>query len=385
MSHKVYQFIVIQVAILATNLFAQVGSPEPSITSGSRVRIKVDSSDSWIIGNIQDIRSDSIYFSSDQKKFPIKSISKFELSVGKKLRTMQGGKIGLLIGAIGGAIAYMVISSGDDAHFWTAEEAATIVAITSVTLGGLSGLAVGSFIKTDQWQAIAVQDIVPRFIPKDELTTLRSIHRQKKKRRWSASAFLGITNSNVGSDIESALKDNAFEVNRFGGITKEASSSTIFALNYRLNQLLGVGLMYSQIDLGETVAWQALGQFSGLGSPIKSSAKMTAFLFSVNQSFFNAGIGPAIYLTNSETVEGIRSIKQRENKTTKLGAVAQVGLQMPHPYWPVFIEFKIQYRMVGSVEIGPFEFEAGNQVLTFPKTKVGFNHTFIAVGIGFKF
>ncbi|TDI81430.1 MAG: hypothetical protein E2O79_07740 [Caldithrix sp.] len=378
MSHKVYQFIVIQVAILATNLFAQVGSPEPSITSGSRVRIKVDSSDSWIIGNIQDIRSDSIYFSSDQKKFPIKSISKFELSVGKKLRTMQGGKIGLLIGAIGGAIAYMVISSGDDAHFWTAEEAATIVAITSVTLGGLSGLAVGSFIKTDQWQAIAVQDIVPRFIPKDELTTLRSIHRQKKKRRWSASAFLGITNSNVGSDIESALKDNAFEVNRFGGITKEASSSTIFALNYRLNQLLGVGLMYSQIDLGETVAWQALGQFSGLGSPIKSSAKMTAFLFSVNQSFFNAGIGPAIYLTNSETVE-------RENKTTKLGAVAQVGLQMPHPYWPVFIEFKIQYRMVGSVEIGPFEFEAGNQVLTFPKTKVGFNHTFIAVGIGFKF
>ena len=105
---------------------------------------------------------------------------------------------------------------------------------------------------------------------------------------------------------------------------------------------------------------------------------MTAFLFSVNQSFFNAGIGPAIYLTNSETVE-------RENKTTKLGAVAQVGLQMPHPYWPVFIEFKIQYRMVGSVEIGPFEFEAGNQVLTFPKTKVGFNHTFIAVGIGFKF
>lgn len=378
MSHKVYQFIVIQVAILATNLFAQVGSPEPSITSGSRVRIKVDSSDSWIIGNIQDIRSDSIYFSSDQKKFPIKSISKFELSVGKKLRTMQGGKIGLLIGAIGGAIAYGVISSGDDSFLFTAEEAATIAAITSVTLGGLSGLAVGSFIKTDQWQAIAVQDIVPRFIPKDELTTLRSIHRQKKKRRWSASAFLGITNSNVGSDIESALKDNAFEVNRFGEITKEASSSTIFALNYRLNQLLGVGLMYSQIDLGETVAWQALGQFSGLGSPIKSSAKMTAFLFSVNQSFFNAGIGPAIYLTNSETVE-------RENKTTKLGAVAQVGLQMPHPYWPVFIEFKIQYRMVGSVEIGPFEFEAGNQVLTFPKTKVGFNHTFIAVGIGFKF
>lgn len=378
MSHKVYQFVVIQVAILATNLFAQVGSPEPSITSGSRVRIKVDSSDSWIIGNIQDIRSDSIYFSSDQKKFPIKSISKFELSVGKKLRTMQGGKIGLLIGAIGGAIAYGVISSGDDSFLFTAEEAATIAAITSVTLGGLSGLAVGSFIKTDQWQAIAVQDIVPRFIPKDELTTSRSIHRQKKKRRWSASAFLGITNSNVGSDIESALKDNAFEVNRFGEITKEASSSTIFALNYRLNQLLGVGLMYSQIDLGETVAWQALGQFSGLGSPIKSSAKMTAFLFSVNQSFFNAGIGPAIYLTNSETVE-------RENKTTKLGAVAQVGLQMPHPYWPVFIEFKIQYRMVGSVEIGPFEFEAGNQVLTFPKTKVGFNHTFIAVGIGFKF
>jgi len=60
--------------------------------------------------------------------------------------------------------------------------------------------------ETDEWQAIAVQDIGQRFIAKDELTTSQDTRsrldwpgdHQKKKSRWSVSAFSGKTNSNVG-------------------------------------------------------------------------------------------------------------------------------------------------------------------------------------------
>ncbi len=382
MSNKLYRFIIIQVVVLATNALGQVGSQRPSITNGSRVRIKLDSSPSWIIGNIQDVRSDSIYFASDQKTFPIKSISKFELSTGKKLNTGQGGKMGLIIGGIAGAIAFAVISSGEDGFVLTAEEAGAGAAISSVALGGLTGLAVGSLSKTDQWQTIAVQDIVLRFIPEDKLSTSRPIDRKKKIHRWSASAFSGKTNANVGSDIESSFNSNGFENNGFGPSTS-GSSSKLFALNYRLNPRLTAGLIHSQTDFGETMGWQRLGSgFSYLGTPITSSANTSAFLLSLNWSHLNAGIGPAIYLISSHA---LNRGDRKNYKTTKLGAVAQVGLQVPHPYWPVSLEIKFQYHIVGNVEIGPFEFEAGRQSRTFPKTKVDFNHIFMGVGIGFKF
>ncbi len=215
-----------------------------------------------------------------------------------------------------GAIAFAVISSGEDGFVLTSEEAGAAAAMSSVALGGLTGLVVGSLSKTDQWQTIAIQDIVLRFVPKDKLATSRPKDRKKKIHRWSASVFSGKTHSNVGSDIESSFNNNGFENDRFGPSTS-GSSSTLFALNYRLNPWLTAGLIHSQTDFGETIGWQRFGSgFSYLGTPITSSAKTSSFLLSLNLSHLNAGIGPAIYLISSHA---LNRGDRKNYKTTKLG------------------------------------------------------------------
>ena len=143
-------------------LFALVGKTEAQypgpVGPGDQIRVTtwdgrslqgtlVTSSDSLI--SIRETTMDSSVM------IPIASVSSLEVHFGQKRNTVKGLYLGALAGAAAGGL--MGLASGgspDDCWMlcYSAGEMAAIGAVAFGTLGGLAGMAVGSFMKTDRWE-----------------------------------------------------------------------------------------------------------------------------------------------------------------------------------------------------------------------------------------
>lgn len=137
---------------------------QDSIELGQRIRIESkEISPGRLVGRADSIKADTLILfvrsgSTDSyyRRIPITSITKYEVSIGRKTNTRKGTLYGLIIGSAIGGMIYMGEASGEhDCHYCgDIPPAAAVIPI----LGGLGcgiGALIGTISKTDRWQEIA--------------------------------------------------------------------------------------------------------------------------------------------------------------------------------------------------------------------------------------
>ena len=71
-------------------------------------------------------------------------------------------------------------------------------------------------------------------------------------------------------------------------------------------------------------------------------------------------------------------------KHTRLGALIDVSLETPLQR-QFFFESRVQFRLVGSVDNGPFTVQSFVGTETLNATTVNYSHVFLAIGFGGRF
>jgi hypothetical protein len=143
------------VALLA--LGAAVSAPaddsKADLTVGARVRIAAPTwSDKQITGRLLRPPSDVLEIALRDgvvQSVPVASISKLQISSGKKRHVLQGAIAGALLAA-----GYALLAPGCTTQFCGDDDYGTIILIALGSGGTALGAAVGAAIKTERWTAI---------------------------------------------------------------------------------------------------------------------------------------------------------------------------------------------------------------------------------------
>lgn len=220
----------------------------------------------------------------------------------------------------------------------------------------------------------------------------------QKLRRWTVSAYLGSASSGPAKDLENAMKATGFDhryewywggAGPFYGATYPNSNTRtalyrlpwILRIHYLLKPRFGVGLVYSNTEIGATAGYnEKTGRFD-----VEYSVNTFSPVVSVQVTGFQFGVGPALYMANSIGKRLTLGESLGEKKTRKLGFLIDLGFAFPPEKTRFFLEIKIQYRAVGQVEVGPYEIRATEDLVIFPTNKVNYNHWFLGAGMGIRF
>ena len=130
-----------------------VSTPEP----GVRVRVFASSIDrGGLVGNLVSFAHDTLAINPENRADTVvvllSELTRLEQSTGPRTRSLRFGGIGLLVGAVGGAI--LGRASGDDPPtIWgnTASEKARMDAIGLGVVGWIVGAVIGSNCPTEGW------------------------------------------------------------------------------------------------------------------------------------------------------------------------------------------------------------------------------------------
>jgi len=116
----------------------------------------------------------------------------------------------------------------------------------------------------------------------------------------------------------------------------------------------------------------------GRYSEVDSHLRMLAPTAGLRWRWVGVGAGPAYYkLDTSVTDEDMEFDSSTE---TTWGALFEADGQFSM-FKKLILELRIQYRMVGATDIGPFQLESR----AVPATPVDFSHVFFAFGLGLAF
>jgi len=220
----------------------------------------------------------------------------------------------------------------------------------------------------------------------------------QKLRRWAVSAYLGTTSSGPAKDLENAMKATGFDqiFEWYWGTQGPFYSDPypdshtgirmyrlpwMLKIHYSLKPLFGVGLVFSNTEIGETHGFnEATGRLN-----IKYSVNTFSPIVSVQALGIQFGVGPALYIANSfgEVISG--GMDPEEKNYRKIGFLIDSGFAFPPKKTRFFLEIKIQYRAVGQVKVGPYEIRTNEDFKIFPTTEVNYNHWFIGAGMGIRF
>jgi hypothetical protein len=148
--------------------------------------------------------------------------------------------------------------------------------------------------------------------------------------------------------------------------------------NYRVTQRFSAGVIVSKSDFGTTHGYRdPSAGLLGTHLRINYSALTFAPIVSFQINVLRFGLGPALHITKSDATSIIK-------KQNKFGFLIDVGLTFPENS-RFFIEFRALYRVVGKVEIGPYDKTVVlEDPVIIPKTEVDYNHLSIGIGLGFR-
>ena len=219
-----------------------------------------------------------------------------------------------------------------------------------------------------------------------------------KLRRWSISWSTGSTTSRIAAGIERAMRASGYGDLEpiFGtpfpystGWTGEGLPWTI-SIHYLFKPPFLIGVLISKAMIGKTHGFHYVSNSpSQVGSLISIDYGVNTYapVFSVRYSVFQFGIGPAWYVAKKAWHSDISGLGQA-NTINKLGFLADLGIAVPQRR-RFYFEFKVQYRLIGKVEIGPYEDKVqtalGYETVTFPKTGVTYDYLYFGVGVGIRF
>ena len=135
--------------------------PLVNVESGSRVRLKIDSNPSWLVGVYQECRADSlsILFSGEPESRLIKlaDITEAEVSHGRFRQVRKSALVGAAIGAGVGVVAGIFGTGDSQIGDITPGEYLTVVAITAgagAATGVLSRVVIG-IVTGESWTPVS--------------------------------------------------------------------------------------------------------------------------------------------------------------------------------------------------------------------------------------
>ena len=96
---------------------------------------------------------------------PVASITRLEVSRGRRSNWAEGAGIGLLVGAATGAIVFGLASGDCEGWCFTAESAAAAGAVVFGGLGGVIGLIAGASTTTERWVEVPLARLRVSFAP----------------------------------------------------------------------------------------------------------------------------------------------------------------------------------------------------------------------------
>jgi hypothetical protein len=168
-----YAKLLLLSVLLAGISRTATGQHPSSLQTGVRVRLRSTSTGKeWHQGNLLQIGGDSLTLGteSDTLSFAARSVTKLEVSRGRKSNVDKGAKIGAGVGVGLGIIASAAVASDDDC-FCSDITAGDVILLTA--LFGATGTGIGALIgsashserwaKVEQpWVSVRVQPMVKR-------------------------------------------------------------------------------------------------------------------------------------------------------------------------------------------------------------------------------
>ncbi len=210
----------------------------------------------------------------------------------------------------------------------------------------------------------------------------------QKLRRFSVSAYSGIAKGGPTDDLEQQMRQNGFDATTPGGCfifcggpTSHPFSSdsgwgqSMLAFKYRFNRLFTTELIFGSSDTGMTMGSAGYLANLSLGHSVTTISPLLAF----DEGTIHLGLGPAVYIVSVDA----EPFKDGQTKM-KLGLLADAGMQFPLNS-RFFIDFRVQYRLVGRAEVGPFDVVGFSNAATLPASDVSFSHAYLGVGFGIRF
>lgn len=145
--------------ILASPLLAQ----RPAVSEGVRIRVRPAGANRWTIGTLDSLTADSLFVSTGGGTMAVgrSRNTSAELSWGRKRNTLKGALYGgAILGAIGAGLgaAFAAWEETEDGDLGIIE-GASIVGGVGALGGGLIGAGIGTFIRTERWQAVETESL----------------------------------------------------------------------------------------------------------------------------------------------------------------------------------------------------------------------------------
>jgi hypothetical protein len=134
----------------------------------------------------------------------------------------------------------------------------------------------------------------------------------------------------------------------------------------------------AQALVGRVSAWSRSGETAvGTASYVQTIGAMMAY----RRGFLRVGLGPAVTMTTLTIDIGMAAA---DIKATKLGAIFEAGVVLPERT-RVFFEATVQYRYVGSVDIGPLSVREHGRDVAVVTASIPFDYTVVSLGVGLRF
>ena len=209
-----------------------------------------------------------------------------------------------------------------------------------------------------------------------------------KLKKWSIGVHMGWVPGGPSKRIEEHMSNNGFDDHSSGGwfgsgrqypYSEKFMPSLMLSVKYYLKPKLAIGIVGGISNLGSTH-----GYFASSGY-VQVENKLSYFAPVISYNYYDIvriGVGPAVYFTKTWESSGHPEGIELDYRHTKLGFVIDFGLRIPKKT-RCFFELNLQYRYVGSLDIGPFNVNSYNPEL--PPASISFNHVMISQGFGIRF
>ena len=161
--------ITFLVAVLAVTPLSTVNAQgSMPVKAGDRVRVAFGTSECQpclAVGLVAAFSTDSVALAvgnrTDTLRLPIASVTRFEVSRGRKSKTLSGMGIGAAIGVGTGAILGAIATSGE--CLFESDPCPGAGAVAGAVLLGVPGLLVGTIVgaltKSDRWEEVPLDQL----------------------------------------------------------------------------------------------------------------------------------------------------------------------------------------------------------------------------------
>ena len=214
-------------------------------------------------------------------------------------------------------------------------------------------------------------------------------------RVWSVSIAESFGFGSASRGVTTAMQSGGFDdrsPNFFGAAGRDSPytlsdgpPTILVMIRRRMGRITHIRAVMGRTRLGETTGWKA-GPGFGDHISLRQSVNSYAIMAEVNTEADGgvwAAVGPALHHVALEHTEfpGGPAVT-----ATRLGAILATGVVLPARR-RFFFELQGQYRLVGTVEMGPIDVarSTGGLAGTLPRTGVNFGHAMFSLGLGVRF